>query len=73
MVFASSVGRRTHLFYRFKQNNQYHIPAGIFARDNSFVFDYQIFIDRKPEYYAFANETKKLTEAEVLGMFAPSP
>ena len=55
----------THLFYRLKPKNQYYIPAGIFDRDRDFVFDHQIFIDRKPEYYSFANKTNNLTEKEV--------
>ena len=60
----------SHLFYRFKQNNQYHIPAGIFDNREGLVFDHQIFIDEKPEYYSFANETKKITGEEVIAMFA---
>lgn len=60
----------SHLFYRFKQNNQYHIPAGIFDNREGLVFDHQIFIDEKPEYYSFANETKKMTGEEVIAMFA---
>jgi hypothetical protein len=35
------------------------------------VFDRQIFIDEKPEYYSFANETKNMTGAEVFAQFAP--
>ncbi len=60
----------SHLFYRFKQNNQYIVPAGIFDNREGLVFDHQIFIDEKPEYYSFANETKKMTGAEVIAMFA---
>lgn len=60
----------THLFYKLKQNNQYYIPAGIFDSNKDFVFDHQIFIDEKPEYYSFANETKKMTGEEVFAMFA---
>jgi hypothetical protein len=37
-----------------------------------FEFTEQIFIDRKPAYYDFANQTVTLTEAEVLAKFAPS-
>lgn len=62
----------SHLFYRLKQNNQYYIPAGIFDNREGLVFDHQIFIDEKPEYYSFANETKKMTGEEVIAMFASS-
>jgi hypothetical protein len=61
----------THLFYRLKANNQYFIPVGLFEQPQDFVFDHQIFIDEKPAYYCFANETNNLTGAEVFAQFAP--
>ncbi len=36
-----------------------------------FEFATQIFIDKKPGNYEFANQTKNMTEAEVFAMFAP--
>lgn len=62
----------SHLFYRLKQNQQYYIPAGIFNDSEGFVFDHQVFIDDKPEYYSFANETENLTGEEVFALFASS-
>ncbi len=41
----------SHLFYRLKQNSQYYIPVGIFDNDEGLVFEHQVFIDEKPEYY----------------------
>ena len=61
-----------HLFYRFKQNNQYFIPVGLFDNCEGLVFDHQVFIDEKPEYYCFANSTKNLTGAELFAQFAQS-
>jgi hypothetical protein len=61
----------SHLFYRAKQNNQYYIPVGIFDNESGFVFERQVFIDKKPEYYSFANETKNMTGAELFAQFAP--
>jgi hypothetical protein len=61
----------SHLFYKFKQNGQYYIPVGLFAPVDGLVFDHQVFIDEKPEYYSFANETRKLTGAELFAQFAP--
>lgn len=61
----------SHLFYRLKQNNQYMVPVGIFDNCESLILDHQIFIEEKPEYYCFANETKNLTGAEVFAQFAP--
>lgn len=54
----------SHLFYRLKHNQQYIIPVGLFD-DSKFVFDHQIFIDSKPDFYTFSNETKNQTGAEV--------
>ncbi|EPH2470460.1 GFA family protein, partial [Acinetobacter baumannii] len=31
--------------------------------------DMEIFIDSKPDFYNFQNDTKKLTEAEVAALF----
>lgn len=61
----------SHLFYKVKQNNQYIIPVGIFEQREGVIFDHQVFIEEKPEYYCFANETKNLTGAEVFAQFAP--
>ncbi len=62
----------THLFYRLKGNNEYVVPIGLFDDQPSVSFESQIFIDEKPEYYSFANETSFMTGAEVLAKYAPS-
>ena len=61
----------SHLFYKLKQNNQYFIPVGLFENCEGLVFDHQVFIDEKPKYYCFANETNDLTGAELFAQFAP--
>jgi hypothetical protein len=61
----------SHLFYRLKKNNQYFLPVGLFQKSGAFVLDHQIFIDEKPEYYCFSNETQNMTGAEVFAMYAP--
>ena len=60
-----------HLFYKLKESNQYIMPVGIFENDENLVFDHQIFIDEKPGYYCFSNETKNMTGAEVFAKYAP--
>lgn len=60
----------THLFYRVKRTGQYVLPVGLFGDDDSFVFDQQLFIDEKPPYYRFANETEDLTGAEFFAKYA---
>lgn len=61
----------THLFYRLKSNGQYIMPVGLFGDVEGLVFDHQIFIEEKPDYYQFANKTKNMTGAEVFAQFGP--
>ena len=65
--FCTNCG--SHLFYRLKQNGQYIMPVGLFDTRDEFNLDHQIFIDEKPSYYCFANETKNMTGAEVFAQF----
>ena len=65
--FCSICG--THLFYRLKQNGQLIMSAGLFTDQTGFTFDHQVFIDEKPDYYDFANETENMTGAEVFAKF----
>ena len=55
----------THLFYRLKEIDQYHIPLGLLDTDAPMNFASQIFIDEKPAHYTFSNDTQTLTGAEV--------
>ncbi len=61
--FCKSCG--SNLFYRVKENREHFIPSGIFDDQDSFSFERQIFIDRKPPFYEFGNDTTKMTEAEI--------
>lgn len=60
----------SHLFYRFKPKDQYVVSVGMFDDVKNFQFDHQIFIDEKPPYYNFAEQTKKLTGNEVRAKMA---
>jgi hypothetical protein len=62
----------SNLFYRLRQDNKYLFPVGLFDGAEGLIFDRQIFIDEKPEYYCFANKTHNMTGAEVFAMHAPS-
>lgn len=62
----------THLFYRLKEANQYIMPAGLLDIKEALTMDHQIFIDEKPDFYCFANETKNMTGAEVFEQFSGS-
>lgn len=55
----------THLFYRLKGGQHYALPAGLIEGDLAWTMTEQIFIDEKPSWYDFANETHNMTGAEV--------
>lgn len=57
------------LFYRLKENGQLMMAAGLFEDLDGFVFDHEVFIDEKPAFYAFANQTQQLTAQEVFDYF----
>lgn len=61
----------THLFYRLKDGTFYDIPAGLIDVPDDSKLKSQIFIDRKPAFYNFAEATENMTEAEVFAKFAP--
>ena len=61
----------TGLFYRGKANGEYSMSPELFDDVDQFDLQTQIFIDHKPDYYAFANDTQNMTEAEVMAMYAP--
>jgi hypothetical protein len=61
------------LFYRLLSTGEHFVWAGLFDALPGAVFDRQIFIDQKPGWYAFANATTDLTEAEVFAKYASLP
>lgn len=66
--FCSKCG--THLYIKVKGSGRYIVPAGLFGLDEELNFDHQIFIDKRPTYYCFANETRNMTGEEVFAQFA---
>ncbi len=60
----------TNLFWRSEQLGHTVVMAGAIENQSALKFVSEIFVDAKPAYYAFSNETKKYTEAEVLAQFA---
>jgi hypothetical protein len=60
----------THLYYKLLPTGEYFIPAGTFDTTD-FELASQIYIDKKPEYYSFANETPMLTEQQVIEKYTP--
>jgi hypothetical protein len=58
------------LYWRLSGSNQYALSAGTLDGQSELALTTEIFIDKKPAYYAFANETKKLTGDEVMASFS---
>ncbi len=65
----------SNLFYRFKDKslNFFSFFLGTLENNEEFVFTTQIYTDSWPANYAFSNETKKMTEKEVLEAFGMGP
>ena len=61
--FCSECG--THLYYHLLPRDEYFFAAGLFEASAGFDFRRQIFIDRKPAGYTFANDTETMTAAQV--------
>ena len=69
--FCSKCG--SNLFYHIIDSADYQISAGLFDDQSVLRMSLQVFTDRKPPFYEFANKTKMMTGAEVAAEFAPPP
>jgi len=61
----------TNLFWRMQDGSHVVICAGTLDDASGLRLTTEIFVDEKPAYYDFANETNKLTGQQVFEMFAP--
>ncbi len=59
----------THLFYRFKANGNHAVPVGLFEDEEHLEFTQQVFIDEKPPFYEFSNDTKDMTGPELIAQY----
>lgn len=60
----------SNLFFRMRESGQTILTAGCIDKPIDLVFDHQIFIEEKPSYYEFANETKNITGEELLALYS---
>lgn len=60
----------SHLFYRMKGAGEYYLPAGLFDIPADTPFGLEVFIDEKPESYAFAGTRKCMTGPELFALFS---
>lgn len=49
------------------------IPVGLLDDGPQWIFDHQLSTDEKPSFYAFADETRNLTGAEVFAQYSSTP
>lgn len=68
-AFCKTCG--SNLYYRLRESGDYIITAGLLDDQSGLNLTNQIFIDEKPEFYDFANDTNKMTGAEVFAQYAP--
>jgi hypothetical protein len=70
-IFCTQCG--SSLVWQTQDGKFQHVSVQAFEDPGDFKLTLEVFHDRKPGSYAFVNETKKMTEAEVFAMFAPPP
>ncbi|MBX8811555.1 GFA family protein [Pseudochrobactrum algeriensis] len=58
------------LMWRMQDGSHNVVSVQAFENPSQFRFTTEIYIDCKPDSYAFANDTSKMTEAEFLAAFA---
>lgn len=72
-TFCKTCG--SSLFYRLTAPGPHQgdmfIGMGLLDQPNGVTLTEEIFYDEKPDGYAFAGNTKKMTGAEVIAQFAP--
>lgn len=61
----------TNLFWRSPTFNHTAVMAGALVEQDKLTFVSEIFIDEKPAYFDFINETHKMTGPEFVAQFAP--
>lgn len=57
------------LFYRLLANGLHFVNAAAFDDPGALTMTHEVFIDSKPDYYAFAGERRRMTEEEVFAAF----
>ena len=67
-LFCTKCG--SSLLWRSRDGGHVAVATPAFEDPERFAFTSQIFIDDKPANYAFANETRNMTGAEVYALFA---
>ncbi|WP_226576991.1 GFA family protein [Acuticoccus sediminis] len=67
-LFCPTCG--THICYRTKDGSFHAVNAAAFDSPPTGTLALEVFIDEKPDTYAFEGERKRMTGAEVMAAFA---
>jgi len=54
----------SNLFYHRTGSDAYQVAAGLFDDTSELRLSLQLFVDEKPRFYDFANETRMMTAAQ---------
>lgn len=68
--FCTTCG--SSLFYHGLADDDYYVAADLFDDLGDALLMEEIFYDNKPDYYEFANDTEKSTEADIMAMIQAS-
>lgn len=53
-----------------KTRRLHAVPVGLFDDPDDWTFALQVFIEEKPAFYCFANDTRTLTGEELIAQFS---
>ncbi|WP_462383030.1 GFA family protein [Pseudomonas sp. Marseille-QA0892] len=59
----------SHLFYRLKAGGHYSVPVGLLDSDANWKMTQQVFVEERPAYYSFAQQTEELTGEQLFAQF----
>ena len=53
----------SHLYLKDLRTGEFGIPPGLFSENAGLELTRQVFSDKKPDYFAFSNDTQNITSA----------
>ncbi len=62
----------SNLFWRTQDKSHGVVSVQALEEADEATLSSEIFIDKKPDYYSFSQETKQMSEAQVMAIFAPA-
>lgn len=69
-AFCTECGSSLWYHLMIPDHETHFVLAGLFPDAGGLALDHEIYIDRKPQGYAFAGSHQKMTQAEVEAFFA---